>query len=308
MPLATIPRGAVLATLAALCWGAATVMSKSVLSVFPPVFLLVLQLLASVICLWVFIFLRRRPLPKPAPAEVLKFASLGLLEPGLAYLLSLIGLATTTASNATLIYSTEAIMIIVLGVLLFGEKPTLRFVIFSLIAVGGLCFALGVFSAGDGGGSIKGDALIFAGTLVAALYVVLSARFAARIDAVIIVAWQQTVALIFAALLLPASAALELPSDALTAASPGDWLLAALSGVVQYALAFSLYIAALKTISANYAGSFLNLIPLFGLAGAFLFLHETLSLPQLIGAGITVLAVSYINLRLQPATDKPAQA
>ena len=304
----TFSSGVVLATLAALCWGSATVMSKSVLDSFPPVFLLVIQLIASVVLLWFFILIRRVKTPRHARKDVAKFASLGLLEPGLAYLLGLIGLATTGASNATLIQATEAIMIIAISALLFREKPTLRFVMWSVVAVGGLFVALGVVSIGNGDASrsFSGDALIFAGTMVAALYVVLSGRFAAKIDPVYIVAWQQTVALGFALLLLPVEWMLYPETHAITT-SPldfgiGVWGLAIVSGIVQYALAFSLYISALKTISANYAGSFLNLVPLFGLAGAFLFLHERLSLWQLCGAAITVIAVAYINLRAQPTT------
>ena len=291
----TFSPGVVFATLAALCWGVATVMSKGALASFPPVFLLVVQLIASVVLLWIYIFIRHAPLPRPALGDLIKFSSLGLLEPGLAYLLTLIGLADTQASNATLIYATEAIMIIIISALLFREKPSLRFVSLSVVAVGGLLLALGVFSSGQHGGSFAGDALIFAGTVAAALYVVLSARFATRIDPVYIVAWQQTVALVFALLLLPLEWMQQPTMQVITSAPFEIWLLAGLSGIVQYALAFSLYLTALTTLSANYAGSFLNLIPLFGLICAFLFLNETLSFPQLVGAAISVAAVTLIN-------------
>lgn len=287
--------GAVLATLAALCWGVATVMSKSILDSFSPVFLLVIQLVASVVLLWVIILIRPLPIPRLALTDVAKFASLGLLEPGLAYLLGLIGLADTTASSATLIQATEAIMIIVVSALLFRERATFQFMLFSVVAVGGLIIALGVFSADDSGSRFVGDALIFVGTMAAALYVVLSGRFATKIDPLYIVAWQQTVALGFALLLLPVEWILH-PQTQAIATSFSVWLLAVLSGIVQYALAFSLYISALRTISANYAGSFLNLTPLFGLTAAFLFLHETLSWLQFSGAAITVIAVTYINV------------
>ena len=290
----TFPPGVIFATLAALCWGSATVMSKGALASFPPVFLLVVQLLASVVSIWIFILVRHAPIPRPALGDIVKFASLGLLEPGLAYLLTLIGLADTQASNASLIYATEAIMIIIISALLFREKPSLRFVSLSVVAVAGLFLALGVFSASEYGGNAVGDALIFAGTVAAALYVVLSARFATRIDPVYIVAWQQTVALAFALLLLPVEW-MQKGSPIITTAPFEIWVLAVLSGIVQYALAFSLYLTALTTLSANYAGSFLNLIPLFGLAGAFLFLNEVLSFPQLIGAVISVAAVTLIN-------------
>ena len=289
--------GAILATLAAFCWGIGTVMSKDVLDSFSPIFLLALQLAASVVFLWGLIFLRRIPAPTVSRMMFVKVASLGLLEPWLAYFLGLIGLAVTRASNATLIQATEAIMIIIVSAILFRVKTTLRFVALSVVAVGGLLVTLGVFTdGGNDGGSLFGDALVFAGTAAAAVYVVLSGRFATSMHPLYIVAWQQTIALIFAGLLLPFERAMYPQTQAIATIPPDVWLWAAASGLVQYAFAFSLYIAALRTITANYAGSFLNLTPVFGLAAAFLFLHETLSWLQLIGAAVTVIAVASINL------------
>src|SRR5579864_1263009 len=97
--------GLIAAALAALCWGSATVMSKSALGGFYPISLLVIQLIASVSFLWFFILFRY---PERLPfREIIKFAWLGLLEPGLAYLLGLTGLADINASGATLIQSSE---------------------------------------------------------------------------------------------------------------------------------------------------------------------------------------------------------
>lgn len=291
---AAVSSGTVFAVLAALCWGMATVMSKSALDHFAPIFLLVLQLAASVVCLWGVVYARGMPTHPIAWRTVARFASLGLLEPGLAYLLDLLGLEHTQASTATLILSTESLMIMALSALLFGERLSVRFVLLSGIAVFGLHLALGASLADASRGALWGNALVFAGSVSAALYVVLSARIAADADPVTIVAWQQTVALVFALVLLPFEWALRPESRVLPTAA-GLWLLAAASGLVQYALAFSLYMAALKTIRASLAGSFLNLVPLFGFAGASLFLHEAISGQQLLGAAITVVAVTLIS-------------
>jgi len=53
--------------------------------------------------------------------------------------------------------------------------------------------------------------------------------------------------------------------------------------------------AALRRLRASLAGGFLNLVPLFGFAGASLFLQEAISWQQLLGAGITVAAVTLMN-------------
>ncbi|NCN70692.1 MAG: DMT family transporter [Rhodoferax sp.] len=286
--------GAVLAILAALSWGMATVMSKGALDVFAPIFLLVVQLAASVACLWLLILVRKKPTQPLAWRTVVRFAALGLLEPGLAYLLDLIGLEHTQASTATLILSTESLMIMALSALLFGERLSVRFMLLSIVAVAGLYLALGASLADAGSAAMWGNALVFAGSACAALYVVLSARIATDADPITIVAWQQTVALGFALALLPLEWMLR-PTLHNLPTTPELWLLAASSGVVQYALAFSLYMAALRNIRASVAGSFLNLVPLFGFAGASLFLHEAISLQQLLGALITVAAVTLMG-------------
>lgn len=286
--------GTAFAVLAALCWGMATVMSKGALDYFAPIALLVLQLAASVVCLWGVLLFRPKPMRPIAWRTVARFAWLGLLEPGLAYLLDLLGLEHAQASTATLILSTESLMIMALAALLFGERLSVRFVLLSGIAVGGLYLALGASLADAGSAALWGNALLFAGSAAAALYVVLSARIAADADPVTIVAWQQTVALIFALVLLPIEWILRPESHVLPTAV-GLWVLAVTSGLVQYALAFSLYMAALKTIRASLAGSYLNLVPLFGFAGASLFLHEAITWQQLLGAAITVVAVTLIS-------------
>ena len=292
--------GVTAAALAALCWGSATVMSKGALGGFAPVSLLVLQLTASVVFLWFLVWLRRPE--RLALREIAKFAWLGLLEPGLAYLLGLTGLADTDASGATLIQSSESVMIVAVSAILFRERPSGRFMVLSILAVGGLLIALGAVAPDAASDGMVGKLLIFAGTAAAAVYVVVSGRFATRADSIYIVAWQQSVALIFALLMLPMEWALHPQSHTLPP-TIGIWLLAGVSGIVQYALAFSLYMAALRTVSANTAGSFLNLVPLFGLAGAFVFLREELSIVQLVGAAVTIVAVMLINLEGQHATE-----
>jgi len=286
--------GAILAVLAALSWGMATVMSKGALEAFAPIFLLVVQLAASVVCLWGMILVRKRPSHPIAFRTVARFAALGLLEPGLAYLLDLIGLEHTQASTATLILSTESLMIMALSALLFGERLSVRFMLLSIIAAAGLYLALGASLVDAGSGAMWGNALVFAGSACAALYVVLSARIAADADPITIVAWQQTVALGFALAMLPWEWIWRPASHKLPTA-PELWLLAASSGVVQYALAFSLYMAALRRVRVSLAGGFLNLVPLFGFAGASLFLQEAISWQQLVGAILTVTAVTLMN-------------
>ena len=63
---------------------------------------------------------------------------LGLLNPGLAYALGLIGLTTITASLYVLLWALEPLMILVLAAWFLRERITPAFIVLSLIAVAGM--------------------------------------------------------------------------------------------------------------------------------------------------------------------------
>jgi multidrug transporter EmrE-like cation transporter len=75
-------------------------------------------------------------------------------------------------------------------------------------------------------------------------------------------------------------------------------LQAVTSGLLYYAVAYWLYLVALRLMPASVAGGFLNLVPLFGIATAYLVLGERLSPAQWAG-GILILLAALSLLRLQ---------
>lgn len=292
--------GMVCAILAAACWGVATVMSKAALDGVSPVLLLVLQLVPCVVLLWLVVWVQG--IPSCGWQDAKRFAWLGVLEPGLAFLIGLIGLSDMKAGAATLIQSSEAILIVMVSAVLIGTRPTSRFIVLSILAFAGLMLALGISNADDmRGNGIFGISMVFAATATAAVYVVLSSQLADDTHPVAIVAWQQSMSLAFALLVLIIQSRWNGHTPILPD-TPQLWLIVLVSGVIQYALAFSLYMRALGSISANVAGTFLNLIPVFGLTGGFLFLGEHLSATQLFGAAITIASVVLISLSASSAT------
>lgn len=292
--------GVAAAILASFCWGSATVMSKHALDDVSPVSLLALQLAASTVFLWLVILILRIKVPRLmllAPIAVL-----GLLEPGLAYLLGLIGLTDIGAGSATLIFASEAILIVVVSALIFRQIPTLKFAVLSVVAFVGIIIALDLWNTNNQQNGVFGVTLMFLATASAAIYVVLSGRIAGNQHPIVAVSVQQTVALIAVLAILPveffgANGGISMPK------SPETWFVVITSGIIQYGIAFSFYMYALSKIPANLAGSFLNLIPVFGLSIAFVTLGETLSLLQLGGAAITIIALTLITLKTEQATE-----
>ena len=66
------------------------------------------------------------------------------------------------------------------------------------------------------------------------------------------------------------------------------------SGVLYYGLAYWLYLTGLRRVPASIAAASFYLIPIFGVAGGFLFLGERLEPSQWVGAAIVLSAIGLI--------------
>ena len=281
--------------LAAACWGLGGVMTKSVLAGVPPVTLLVVQLAASNLGLWSILLAGRIRLP--ARGEILRLGLTGVLNPGLAYTFSLIGLTFTSASLSALLWGTEPILILILAALVLRERLSPLVIALAGLAGLGLTLMLGLNTTPGSLLSWLGSLLVFTGVACCASYTILSRRMAAGIEALALVAIQQAFALAWALAIWPVELALA-GSSRLTAlpARPGTWAWAVLSGLTYYALAFWFYIAGLKKVPASTAGQYINLVPVFGVSGAIMFLGEKLAPGQWLGAALILAAVAGIAL------------
>lgn len=276
--------------LASACWGLATIMSKGVVESMPPVTLLVVQLVASVTFLWTVVAWQRSRLP--LNWRTLKLGLTGLLEPGVTYTFTLIGLTLTTASKASLLIGAiEPVAIVLLAGLLLRERITRPLVVLLSLACVGVVLVLSA-NATANNSSVLGDLLILLGTFCAALYVVLTRRLVANLSPLPLTALQQTVGL-FLALFLWSVELLHGTTD-LTAIATETWFWAVTSGIVQYALAFWFYLIVLRGMQAKLASLFLTLIPVFGVGGAYLFLDERLTALQ--WGGVALVLVALVNI------------
>lgn len=135
------PRRTFLAlTLAAACWGFGTVISKRAIDEIPPLTLLPIQLGASLAFLVLLMRWRGLPLRDSSSPPIL--GRLGLLNPGLAYALSLLGLAHITASLSVMLWAIEPILILFLAGWLLRERIGPALVVLSLVAVAGMLLVI----------------------------------------------------------------------------------------------------------------------------------------------------------------------
>lgn len=104
---------------AASCWGLGTVVSKQVVDDVEPLTLLPVQLAASCTLLFVVTRARRERLTWTPPMR--RLTALGVLNPGIAYALGLIGLTRITASMSVLLWALEPVVIMLLAGLVLRE-------------------------------------------------------------------------------------------------------------------------------------------------------------------------------------------
>lgn len=275
-------RYALALTAAAACWGIATVIAKRALAEIQPLTLLPIQLGASVALLTALLLLQHNRLTWPA--ELRRLGLLGVLNPGIAYALGLLGLSYITASLSVLLWATEPIMILALASWILGDQITKPVALGACVALAGVLLV--VFEPGSHGQAI-GIALTLFGVAACAIYTVISRKWMASQSTLQIVAMQQASALIFA-LLLIAGVAVAGGVTPITDISTTAWISAVASGALYYAAAFWLYLTGLRRLPAAVGGLFINLIPVFGIAASYALLGERLTPRQWLGSLLIV--------------------
>lgn len=273
-------------------WGLGTTLSKMALESFDALTLLTVQLSASSFFLIGALAVRRGRTSLRSLS--IKHGLPGLLEPGMSYILGTIGLSLTSATNASLIGSSEILLTIIASALLLRESVRPRQLIPAVVgSIGVVVIALQDAQSGASG-MFRGDALVFVGVLFSVAYALASKRLIATSNPLSMVTSQQLFGL---CAIVAFRSVLTLFSPyyrATVAAAPGAWGLAVVSGILSYALAFLAYLSAIRYLSASRASFFLILIPVFATLSAVLLLGERVTAWHLIG-GVLIIGSAYCS-------------
>jgi drug/metabolite transporter (DMT)-like permease len=261
--------------LASAMWGGAVSAVKFALGGFDALTLLTIELLAATTVLWATLIASGYRPPRSWTVAVV----LGVLEPGLSYLLEATGLTQTGAVDGSLITGLEPALVVLLAALLLREAIGISAVMAVLVGLGGV--ALIVDSGGTS--SAIGDLLLAAGVLAASLYSIVAKRFDDDSDALAMTVGQFTAASILCTSILAGRTAMTGTLPDLTAAS-GYWIVAVGVGVLGFGATFLIYNRVLFTCEAGWTAVVLSLIPVFGLLAAVGVLGERLSPRSALGA------------------------
>jgi O-acetylserine/cysteine efflux transporter len=270
--------------IASLFWGIAVSVTKYALRGIGPITLLAISLIAGTAVLWTIVILRGYRPPPPWRRAVL----LGLFEPALAYAGDLLGLARTSAANGALLSGLESVFIVLLAAVFLRERITARITVALALALAGVA-ALEVTGSFTGTG--LGDLLVLAGVLSAAAYTIVARGMGDESDPLTVTAYQFTTATI---LVLPAVTfvwAMHVETAPSHVAAK-FWLAAIFVGVIGYAASFLLYNYAIARVRAAPASIIVNLIPVFGLASAVVWLGDSLTVARVLGAILIGLSVT----------------
>ena len=281
-------RPAVALVVAAGLWGMAVSGTKYALGGFDPVTLLSVELLAGAGVLWVALLVRGYRPPRSWWLPVL----LGLLEPALAYLGDTFGLSLTSAVHGAVINGLESGLVVLLAAVLLREAVTRPAILAIVVALGGLAVLAGVGTGGDGG-TAAGDLLVAGGVLSASLYTIVAKRFDDGSDALSLTAWQFTVATLVSLLVTTVRWS---ASGGTVSAAPRFWLAAVLVGAGGFGVSFLLFNMVIARVDAGRAAVVLNLIPVFGVASAVVFLGEGVTSRDALGAVLVGSSVLYFAI------------
>lgn len=283
---------------AAACWGLGTVLSKYALGGFDASRLLPFQLACSVLLLGAFLLATGSS--ARGIQHAWKVAALGVLNPGIAYALGLIGLTQINASLSVIIWATEPVLIVVMAFAFLRERLPFWSVLCLASAMAGVALIIG---APSHAASLPGVVLTFTSVFACALYSILL-RHMDLVDGTLpVVFLQQASALAFAVVVLVIAHG---RSMATLNATASEVVSAIVSGALYYGVAFLLYVAALRRTSASRAGISLTLIPVFGLLFSVLLLGEALDAAQFLGSVVVIGSMAVLARR--SASLSPTQA
>ncbi|WP_035059117.1 DMT family transporter [Andreprevotia chitinilytica] len=280
--------------LAVVIWSANAVVSKLAAGVIDPAAISFYRWLLAGLLMATVLF-------KPAWAQrrailpwLPKLAVLGVLGMVMYQCLAYIAAQTTTATNMGLLASLMPLLAVGLSMLLLGEAPTLGSIVGGMLSLFGLGYLL---SRGDAAtlishGITTGDGMMLLACLSYAAYGVLLKRWAIPLDS-----WTSLFMQIWCA--IPVLFVYYLCQSA-PPITPAGLPLVLFAGIPASILAPFLWMHGLKRLGPSQTTVLMNLLPVFTVAIAMLFLGETLHTYHVIGGGIALFGVILAQRWKQP--------
>ena len=281
--------------LMALFWASAFVIGRRVMETLDPFTAAAARFVFSSVFLAGAVAVLRLGIPKLSRRQILGVCILGLSGVFAYNALFFQGLKTITAAKAALILAVNPVVIALAAALLFREKIAVPQALGIAASLAGVVVViadgnpLALLSDGIG----PGETAMFGAMAAWALYSLLGKRLLAGI-APLAAVWMANG--FGAAALILAAAAVETPAVLLQISLP-VWAALLFLGVAASGVANTWYYQGIAQVGAARAANFINLVPVFAAVLGWIFLGETLSMPQLFGGALVLAGVTLVNRR-----------
>ena len=281
---------------AALIWSTSFTATKVALVEIPPLTINAMRFSLAAAVLGA-VALACRSLAVPTKADLGCLALGGVLGTTIYFSMENIGVDLATASDAALLVASYPAVTMGLEIVLFRARASwVRFVGVGL-AISGVYLIIGGGS-GSSQERLVGDLILLGAGLIWAAYNFSTKGSGERYPNLTIVFYQTAAG---AVACWPLALA-ELGSW--TMPSAGSWAIIVYLGLFCSVVAFLFYAYGLKGLEPGSAVNLLNLVPVFGVATAFLVLGEPVRLPQLAGGALVVAGV-LLGFRSVPRGTSP---
>lgn len=266
---------------AVISWGISNPLADLAITKFSPLFLSLIECGVGFLFLLIVTIIKR---VKPnIPWRLI--IPIGILQPGLAWLLGNTGYTHETASTGVLILTGETLFTVLLGMLWLGDRLSLTKWAFFILGF------VGVYISSSNG--------IHEQSTSTAIYFVLSAatfgvyanvvrKYLGEYSATDLAVGQTFVATIFLGSFFLLSNQ-SIPTDA----GSSIWISAIFSGLFGVGLPFVAFNYAIKALPGSTPGVFLNLIPISGVAASIVLGRGAPTWMQLVG-GVLVIVSAYV--------------
>ena len=270
--------------LACVSWGLSTALTKIALQQLTPVDLFGLEIVLSAVPLALLAVARGARLGRPSPVVLL----LGVLEPGLTYLLFDLGVRRTDASHAALLLALDTPATLVLAVAFLRERVDLPLMTSLALTVGGS--VLVTWRTDGANSSVTGDVLVIASACTAAAFAVLARHVAGTREPVVLTAVQMLGALMVAVPVFVTSFA---RGDSRLGGADGAHVAVAIAvGLLGGVIPFLLFNRAITQLTAARASLIGVLVPVLGAGASALLLGERITRLAAIGGVLAIAGVA----------------
>ncbi|HAT38602.1 MAG TPA: hypothetical protein DCS75_08900 [Gemmatimonadetes bacterium] len=239
----------------------------------------------------------------PQREDVPRILLLGLIGNVLYQLAFIIGLDWTYAGNASLLLATTPVWTVILSAAAGHEQPN-RWVIIGIIGtlIGMILVVIGSDDQLSlGSSTLRGDLLMIVGSIFWSVYTVAGAKPVARYGALRMTTWTLWIG---TPILFAAGIPSLLQTD-LTGVSANAWWAIFYAGLFALALAYVIWYHGVEKLGNSRTAVYSNLVPVWALITAWIWLGERPEILQLLGAASILIGLTISRLGQTSPTVVP---